>query len=311
MRRSGAIAVSSAAALAVAASSSAAPAAPPPVRVLDPDGVNVGALRDVIVWEGARGGRAALIRRIGGRPSAIPGLRRGELIDDPLDTGRFTGLDLGLDRRGRIIATYRFCGPERCGGLRVVDVRSGAERRLRVARPRRCDSVGALARWRTRTAFALGCRGSGRSGVYLARGRHARLVRALPAVRVVDLGPDVLAWATAGGVWVGSPGVPGCRATVVRLPRTANNVDVHVTPGRVWWAFSTAADFGGSEFQYGTAAVGPGCSVSGTRTIDSLPELDWATGTFAVDGPNVFVAGRETGGLVSAPLSSPGNQPGA
>ena len=80
----------------------------------------------------------------------------------------------------------------------------------------------------------------------------------------------------------------------------------------MWWGFSSAADFGGSEFTYGTAAVGPGCSVSATRTFDSFPELDWATGTFAVDGPEVYVAGRETGGVVSAPVGhSPGSPPGA
>jgi hypothetical protein len=294
MRRSGVIAASSAAALAAAALASAAPAA-----VLDPDGVNVGALRDTVVWEGVRGGRAALIRRIGGRASAIPDVRRGPLTEDPLDGGRFSGLDLGLDRLGRVVATYRFCGLTRCGGPRVVDVRAGAEQRLRVSRPARCFSIRALAHWRTRTAFALGCRGRGRSGVYLTSGGRARLVRT-DAAEAVDLGPGLLAWATADGVWVASPGAAGCRKAVVRLASEANHVDVHVTPGRVWWGFSTAADFGGSESVYGTAAVGPGCAVSGTRTIDSFPGLDWATGTFAVDGPNVFVAGRETGGLVSA-----------
>ena len=44
MRRSGVIALGSAAALAAAALSSPAPAA-----VLDPDGVNVGALQDIVV----------------------------------------------------------------------------------------------------------------------------------------------------------------------------------------------------------------------------------------------------------------------
>lgn len=42
--------------------------------------------------------------------------------------------------------------------------------------------------------------------------------------------------------------------------------------------------------------------MSEKRTIESFPEIDWATGTFAVDGPDVYVAGRESGGLVSAPL---------
>ena len=298
MRRNGAIAVGSAAALAVAAWSPTAPAA-----VLDRDGVNVGALRDVVVWEGARGGRAALIRRIDGRTSAIPGLRRGGLTDDPLDTGRFDGLDLGVNARGRVIATYRFCGLERCGGLRVVDVRSGTERPLRVRVPPRCR-VGSVARWRTRTAAALSCRESARSGVYVSRGRRARLVRVLPAASAIDLGPDLLAGLTADGVWIARPGAPSCRAVVARLPRGVNRADVHVTPGRVWWGFSTAAEFGGSEFGYRTAAVGPGCTVSERKAIGSWPELDWATGTFAVDGPTVYVAGRETGGLVSAPVAA-------
>ena len=114
----------------------------------------------------------------------------------------------------------------------------------------------------------------------------------------------MLAGATADRVWIASPGAPACRAVVARLPDRANHVDVHVTPGRVWWGFSTAADFGGSEFTYGTAAVGPACSVSETRRSTRSPSSTGRPGTFAVDGATVYVAGRETGGLVSAPVAA-------
>ena len=302
MRRSRVIAVSSTAALVVAASS-AAPAAAPPVQVIDRNGVNVGALGDIVVWEGTRGGRPALIRRIDGRASAIPGVRRGGVLDYRFDPGRFRGLDLGLDRRGRVVASYRFCNPS-CGDPRVVDVRTGGERRLRFARPRHCPGLGAVARWRTRTVVSLFCPERS-SGLYLAHGGRARLVRAMASSNpVVDLGPDVLAWATSAGVWVASPGAPGCSTPVVRLPDRAIQVDVHVTPGRVWWGFSTARNVGGGEFTYGTAEVGPACSVSEPRTVTTFPELGWANRTFAVDGPNVYVAGRDSGGLVSAPLEA-------
>jgi len=276
-------------------------------RVLDAEGFNVGALRGVVVWEGRRGRRAALIRRIEGRESAVPGGRRATWSDDILDTGRFTQLDLGLDARNRIVAVYRLCGLRRCGGVFVADVRSGGERRVVIPAPPRCRSFGPVARWRTTIAATFACRGRGRSGVYVVRGRNARLVRKLSAAQArtgvtLDLGPDVLVGASAGEVWVASPGAPACRTVAVPVPRSVNRVDVHATPGRAWWGFSTAADFGGSVFQFGTAAVGPSCAVTDTRTIDTFPELDWATGTFAVDGPNIYVAGRDTGGVVTAPI---------
>lgn len=314
MRSSGVIAVSSACALAVAGLSSAAGAPPSEpyavasaARTLDAGGFNVGALGGVVVWEGRRGGRAALIRRIDGRESAIPGGRRATWADDILDTGRFKQLDLGLDARGRIVAVYWSCSLRRCGSTFVVDVRSGGERRLVFHTPPRCRSYGPVARWRRTIAATFACRGSGRSGVYVIRGRHARLVRRLSSGQArtgvtLDLGPDVLIAASADEVWVASLGAPACRTVVVPVPRSVDRVDVHATPGRAWWGFSTAADFGGSDFQFGTAAVGPACAVTDTRTIDTFPELDWATGTFAIDGPNVYVAGRDTGGVVTAPV---------
>ena len=152
-----------------------------------------------------RRSRACDPRRSSTQPSA----------DDILDTGRFRRLDLGLDARGRIVAVYRSCSLRRCGGVFVADVRSGGERRLVFHAPARCRSFGPVARWRTAIAATLACRGGARSGVYVIRGRHARLVRRLSARArtgvTLDLGPDVLVAASADEVWVASPGQPACR----------------------------------------------------------------------------------------------------
>ncbi len=160
--------------------------------------------------------------------------------------------------------------------------------------------------WRTRIATTLRCTGSRRSGVYVVHGRRARLVTRTTGADTkygaeIDLAGDTVAGIRAHRVWIGSARAP-CRAVVAKLPSYANLEFVHMTAGRVWWGISTAADFGGNEWEYGTAAISAGCAVSERRTITSFPELDWSSGSFAVDGERVYVGGRETGGVVSAPL---------
>jgi hypothetical protein len=325
MRLSAVIALSGAAALAMAAGSSVVPVAgapsqPPPLRTLDAEGINVDALRGVVVWESQRGGRAALVRKVGGRRAmAIPGARRLPWSGDILSSGSFRGLDLGLDRRGRVAATYEVCGRLRCSGWRDVDARSGRERRLTVPTPPGCRVWSAVTRWRARVAALLLCRGTGRSGVYVADGRHTRLVRGLSDARAragdvdLDLTGHLLVGMTANRIWVASLDRPRCRSRDVRLPGWVNLAEVQAAPGRVWWGISVAGDFGGSASEFATAAVGPGCAITEKERISSFPELDWSSGSFAVDGPTVYVAGRETGGVVSQPIGprhSPDSPPG-
>jgi hypothetical protein len=276
----------------------------PQPQVLDRGGVNVGALRGVVVWEARRGGRSALVRSVRGRVRAIPGARAGEWTDDPLSSGNFSDLDLGLDAGGRVVATYRLCGVKRCRGPFVVDVLSGRGRRLEIHPPRRCEPSGPAAMWRTRIATTLRCTGRRRSGVYVVQGRRARLVARTAGTRFgteIDLVGETVAGIRAHEVWIASARA-SCRTVVARLPSFANLELVQLTTGRAWWGISTAADFGGNEWEYGTAAIGAGCAVSERRAITTFPELDWSSGSFAVDGERVYVGGRETGGVVSAPL---------
>jgi hypothetical protein len=94
---------------------------------------------------------------------------------------------------------------------------------------------------------------------------------------------------------------PGCRAIVAAVPDYVDLELVHLSPGRLWWGVSTAAEYGGTDSQFGTAGIGPGCAVSEPRAITGFPALDWADGSFAVDAGTVYLGGRDSGGIVSAP----------
>jgi len=308
MRRNGVIGLCSGCALTVVALSAGAHGQAPEPQSIDRQGANVDALRRVAVWEAPRGGHAALVRRTDGQARAIRGARGGAWTDDPLSPGNFADLDLGIDARGRVVATYRLCGSTRCRGPFLVDVRAGGPHRLQMRTPPGCRATGSAAVWRASIATTLSCAaGARRSGIYVLRRRRSYLVRTLTdssakAGTEVDLVGDAVAGVTRHRVWVASASAR-CRAIVAKLPSFANLERVALTQGRVWWGVSTAADFGGSDFEYGMAVIGPRCSVGKPQRITTFPELDWASGTFAVDGRTVYVAGRETGGVVSAPAN--------
>jgi hypothetical protein len=109
----------------------------------------------------------------------------------------------------------------------------------------------------------------------------------------LDLDNELLAGATRDGVWAATLDSPGCTTVVATPTHGVDLVDVHTTPARLWWAFSTAADFGGSVGEFGRADVGPGCAVTSRVTLPAtvFPPLDWATGTFAVDASTLYTAG--------------------
>jgi hypothetical protein len=277
------------------------------VRELARYGLNVSALRGVVVWEGRRGGRSVLMRRVNGRSSRIPGVRSAPLPPDLIIPGSFRNVDLGLDRRDRVVAVYQRCGfsARTCRGPFVVNVRSGGERRLALDVPTGCgrsfsERPFSVSVWRDRVAYAWNC-GRGRSGgVYVARDGHSRRLMALPpAARwgIVDLAGRLLAGATDDGIWVASGTVPGCRTVVASLPRNVDNVGVVAQRRGVWWGFSTAGDFGGNINDFASVTVGSRCAVIARQALsfDAFGELNSFTGTFAIDGSTLYVADAEAG----------------
>ena len=149
-------------------------------------------------------------------------------------------------------------------------------------------------------AYAVRCPGRGRSGVYVARNGRIRRVVAISATEAdggvpLDLDGSLLAGATRDGVWAATLDSPGCRTVAATLPRGVDLVDVHATRARVWWAFSTAAAFGGTLGEFGTAEVAPNSGVSARNTLPahSFPPLDWETGSFAVADWMLYTAGAD------------------
>src|SRR5512132_758101 len=89
----------------------------------DDEGYFLAALRGAVLWGKDANGRARLYRRSGRHIARLRGVR-------PLVT---YDLDLGLDRRGRVVAVYHRCNFEgACGGPYLADVGTGRERRLRL-----------------------------------------------------------------------------------------------------------------------------------------------------------------------------------
>ena len=117
----------------------------------------------------------------------------------------------------------------------------------------------------------------------------------------LDILGGTVAGFTAHRAWIASAQGPRCRAIVAEVPDYADLELVHLSPGRLWWGVSTAGEYGGSESRFGTAEIGPGCAVGEPRAITGFPDLDWASGSFAVDSGTVYVGGRDTSGVVSAP----------
>jgi hypothetical protein len=92
-------------------------------------------------------------------------------------------------------------------------------------------------------------------------------------------------------------------AYAVTLPRGVDLVDVHATRATLWWAFSTAAPYGGNLGEFGSADIGPNCTVGARRTLraQSFPPLEWDSGSFAVDAATLYTAGNS--GVEATPLS--------
>ncbi len=223
------------------------------VRTLDSGGRQVDVLRGVMTWwrQHDDDSPGPLMRRIGGRNTRIPG------APSAFDV---RGLDLGVDRSGRVVLVYGRCD-RGCRGPFVVDVRRGGERRLNVPARRGCKPGITASAWRDLIAYGLRCR-DGRSGVYLARDGRARRVLPLSFDAAKDPKLDLTARFVIAAGQIIATGEPGCSA-FVRAPARPNfyvaAIDAH--PDRLWWIRERVEDEGGADSELVTAAIDPGCRV--------------------------------------------------
>jgi hypothetical protein len=230
----------------------AEPSAAQRMQTFDARGRQIDLLGGVTTWVRSGGADSFLMRRIAGRTRRIPGTQSALNLH---------GVDLGLDRAGRVVLIYGPCRGGTCRGPLTVDVRRGGERRLKVPVRRGCRPGVTASVWLERTAYGLRCR-SGGSGVYLTRNGRTRRVLELSyndakAPRL-DLSPEYLV--IDGRAF--STGETICEL-LFREPARARyeSSAVEVNGGRVWWIRELVGDFGGGDSELLTAALGPACRV--------------------------------------------------
>jgi hypothetical protein len=261
-------------------------------------GAGVDALDGAVVWAARAGGRPALMRRLDGQVSRIPGVRRVRA-----DSG-FRSLDLGENRQGRVIAVYiANCQlRRRCEGPFVIDVRRGGERRLTLPEHPGCATVKSMSVWHERVAYALRCPGSGNSGIYVARSGRARRVIALTDAEMqlipsVDIGPGLVAAAADPlGVRVASTEAHACSA-VVAAPNGDDLVALHVSRGRVAWVREVRGDFGGVSTTLERRAIGPDCtatSMGAPVPLNALVGGEAFVDSMAISGRTLYVSADGT-----------------
>jgi hypothetical protein len=265
-------------------------------RLVDEDGYRVDALRGVAVWARpyARDG-AVLMRRIDGRTSRIP---RVKPIASPI------GMDLGIDRNGRLVLVYGRCDlGGSCRGPFIVDVRRGGERRLTVQTRRGCVPGPTASVWRRVTAFTLRC-GDDSSGVYMVDdGRLRRLIPlTFSEAKYAEI--DLTARYVSHYRDIASTGKERCRSELPPSPPRYKVSEVHAGPDRVWWLRELVGDWGGGESELVSAAVGPDCQLTllgNPRPLDPLrlrssPPL--ADG-LAIDRNTLYLTGEGIGVTIS------------
>jgi hypothetical protein len=158
----------------------AARAAPGATVVHDPGAEQLTALDGTLVWVTDAPGGQRLMQRSEGATAPVRGA----------PTARFyRSIDLGRDRRGRLVLTYQRCAsPARCV-IRRDDLAGHRARVPGLGIPG-CTVTTAPALWRTRAAYGLACRRGRvddprRSGLYVKTGSAAprRMPRPADAAR--------------------------------------------------------------------------------------------------------------------------------
>src|SRR4051812_34142764 len=130
--------------------------------VADPAAQQVTALNGTIVWVSGDSPQTLMQHDASGdRP--VPGAPAAAY---------YRSIDLGLDRRGDLVLTYLRCtSPSRCAAR--PDALPGHRTSMSVRLPAGCTMSTAPARWRTRTAYGVGCRTASRSGLYVKTGSRS------------------------------------------------------------------------------------------------------------------------------------------
>jgi hypothetical protein len=238
----------------VAPGATTALAADPPL-VADPAARELTALHGTIVWvTETASGRRRLMQRRAGVTGAVPGAP---------DARFYRSLDLGRDRRGRLVLTYLRCAtPSRCVVRR--DDLAGRRTGMRKLTRRGCGLTTAPALWRDRAAYGLECRtghrlDARRSGVYVKHGTKPprRIPRPAEAamfgvslVSSVDLRGDRVA-AVLSDVYsyAYSAGVDGRDVRALRAASSEGDSDEHAVglalgPRGALWSLTTAQHAG-------------------------------------------------------------------
>ena len=149
----------------------------------DPGAGELTALDGMVVWVSASSSGQTLMRHSAAGTAPVAGAPKASV---------YRSLDLGRDRRGRLVLSYLRCRGNRCSAMR--DDLAGHRTGVKGLAPRGCTLTTAPALWGPRAAYGLFCtKGSGRSrradvrrtGVYVkaATGRARRLRLPAQAVR--------------------------------------------------------------------------------------------------------------------------------
>ena len=243
----------------------------------DPSAVQVDVLNGVVVW--AASGRI-YVRRAGVTRRTQRLLRWD--LPEPFEGVRSGQLDLGLDQRGRVVATFNACA-DGCPP-QMLDVATMEIRPLRVPVPRGC-SVGAAALWRSRVAFGVRCaRGVTRVEVR-ELGRSHRIGPRnwpdqnpyWPSVRRVDLrGTIALAFVNTGEVTLLDAN-QSCRRVVDaryndgQVPSYTRTLSPHLSGNLITWGTNSFYDD-----QTGRRFTGSGIGTAVAQTNCRIARSPWA-----------------------------------
>jgi hypothetical protein len=265
----------------------------------------VTALDGTVVWVSGEFGSQVLMRRTSTGAERVPGTPAAQA---------YRTVDLGRDRSGNLVLTYRRCATTTaCVAYR--DDLAGTRRRIKAPAVSRCLPTTAPALWRDRSATGMSCTTAGgrhdakRSGIYVRTGtgtprrialprdaeRHgATMIEAvdLRGTRVAGIAADIYEYAFSADVSGRAPRHFLAAASEGESSASASGV-VLGTGGTVW-SLVTAEHTGdpNQAIVYRQA----GACLDYERLPNSGPEVQGFRATdVAVDGRTVYLAVPGTG----------------